>query len=1562
MRATHFAVLAVIAILIVGALVPTTSANDSTPTSQATDRGLPIKPAAQQPENLEKTLDHLLTRAFDRGDESIRILARYDAEFDGVLPPNLTVHRRFHLVPYISLEGKPEDVRALANVPGIRGVYPDVKFELTWIRSQDLPLQPQQTFEAGKEYPYLGRFPTLLNETTNLIAAQKLWNQNITGRGVVIAILDTGINTHHPTLNDVDDDPETEDPKVIAEVNFTSDEEAGGDLLGHGTMVAAIAAGTGAAGSRGFLSSFTGQFHNATILPGTQRGVAPDARLLSVKVVSSEGFGFLSWIIAGVEWSVDNGADVMNLSLGGAVIETSDPLVEAVQKAVDAGVVVVTSAGNNGPGHFSISTPGHASKVISVGLVYKTGNLTYFSSRGPTPFSLNFKPDVVAPGSEVLSANTFFEQFEDAMYITGWGTSFSSPHVAGAVALLLQDFPGATPYAVKAALINGAEDLGYGPADQGAGLINVANAYELMKSAQLRGEGIQLPEATIGGQSPPELAGVKVLFTGDAGNFSRFMDLLLEEGANVTVGGVFAENKTLTFNAPTLEDSPRTFVDREIHGNIKQFSVSVSGVFDDYIDRFLVEYVDKNGNRHTVVDRSGDLGSFQSHHSDIVEAQSVRVLVSEFDAASNPAGFPVYLTLKLQPVDPRESHVWLLVQLTNEKQFGLTAKEAREAVSEGATSLLVIGDQLASQYSKLTDAFDIKWNPLGVASGGASSKLESHPATREVGQVFFGGPLTSLKPLGNNTKVLVYDPIYPGVAVWTAASTKAIVAAISDDDVLNNRYLEAAHNQRLGLNLIRWLADAVRQQDPAREISLALTHPLHVPNATQATFTATVTNHGAKEETVNVSFNILSPSNKTVFERTFTLSVPNNKSRLSTMNVTGLTLEEKQFETFRVEAEASLDAGVEEIDVSNNSVSSTFTVLAKNPRIGGTPVLTTMTPNHVTSFTGPYIALFPGDFNVFNLTITSSGALNISRLVIEGNVSRLASFTSAEILSQHGTLQLDSEVFLEHLPYAFIHKPENSIGATWELKNFTDESFAPIQIIIPSKATFGKYAGRIALYNGTDEVHSIPMALEVRQPKAKVLYDDVFDTFSPSLQAYFDAERLWGGIDVVFPSLDVWPWWVEMSKQGFDVDSLAQIIFDARSGELAATHAQYPQKQPRPPYGRASEDVWSFLLRARELGYSAVVVHDKEMHSMETAAWPKLMNSGVSLITHFDSDFPNLFTASPPQLFAEKNVGFGLIRHFNATNPVGRGVQNATFLGGVTLAVPAGVEVLATVADLQGGAPQSGVIAAMIRSSSGSKQIAIGDSNMFEYMDSPDLPWAVYFLSFNITVTNQQAAQLAEREMAYAVNRPPRLEVVTDQDEYEAGARITVKVHVDKPAQARLELRGVEGNIVDTAETRLASPTSTVTLSLPSNGPWGPYTVEAVAVDEMDEASSAFAVVTMVDKQPPQLSIVYPRSGLDFDAGAVTATWESSDVGRGIRTHLVRVDDGPWIDIGPYQAYVATGLQHGSHTLAVRVVDEAGLTSEDSVSFTVGVKLEEEKARLAEEAAKRAEEVRELAR
>ncbi|MBA2624082.1 MAG: S8 family serine peptidase, partial [Acidimicrobiia bacterium] len=257
------------------------------------------------------------------------------------------------------------------------------------------------------------------------------WDVTTGARNVVVAVIDSGVDLDHPDLA----------PKLLAGFDVVERDGRPDDDLGHGTFVAGIAAA---------------RTDNAIGIAGA----AWRSRILPVKVLDSSGFGSDSRVIEGLDWAVDHGADVVNLSLGGP--DPNPALDAAVADAVARGVVVVAATGNEADTrpNYPAASPG----ALGVGAASASGRLTYFSNNGDWL-------DLVAPGFDVVSTTI-------GSYATGSGTSFAAPFVAGAAALVRAVNPTFSPADVAARLLATTKDLGAQGVDPqfGRGMLDVAAA------------------------------------------------------------------------------------------------------------------------------------------------------------------------------------------------------------------------------------------------------------------------------------------------------------------------------------------------------------------------------------------------------------------------------------------------------------------------------------------------------------------------------------------------------------------------------------------------------------------------------------------------------------------------------------------------------------------------------------------------------------------------------------------------------------------------------------------------------------------------------------------------------------------------------------------------------------------------------------------------------------------------------------------------------------------------------------------------------------------------------
>lgn len=198
--------------------------------------------------------------------------------------------------------------------------------------------------------------------------------------------------------------------------------------------------------------------------------MAPGAELIDARALDAKGWGSDSSVLAAVEWAVEAGADVVNLSLGATDTPGISLLEETVNKLSDQALFVI-AAGNDGPAVTTVGSPGSAERALTVGAVDGKDALAAFSSRGPVVGDGAVKPEVTAPGVDITAA-----KFNSSGYQAMSGTSMAAPHVAGAAALLAQQHPGWSGQQIKADLVGAAEPGAYTPYEQGTGRIDVARA------------------------------------------------------------------------------------------------------------------------------------------------------------------------------------------------------------------------------------------------------------------------------------------------------------------------------------------------------------------------------------------------------------------------------------------------------------------------------------------------------------------------------------------------------------------------------------------------------------------------------------------------------------------------------------------------------------------------------------------------------------------------------------------------------------------------------------------------------------------------------------------------------------------------------------------------------------------------------------------------------------------------------------------------------------------------------------------------------------------------------
>jgi serine protease AprX len=389
-----------------------------------------------------------------------------------------TVNRRLPIIDGVSAVVARSKTSTLRSIAGVVNVTPDAKVGF------DGAAAPTKV-TAKKPSSHI---PDVVNAT-------KMWAKGIKGNGVTVAVLDTGVYAAHPDLQG----------RVVHCVDFShergTDAECD-DTFGHGTFMAGLIAGNGAASKKAIV------------------GTAPQAKIVSVKVAGFDGSTDISHILAGIQWVVSHkdayGIRVLNLSLGSDSSQDYriSPLNLAAERAWQAGIVTMVSAGNSGPNAQTMHKPGDDPYVITVGASNDEGTVSIaddripvFSSRGPTRANGFVKPDVVAPGVKTISLRSPGSAIDqnygstavvEGQYFRGTGTSMSTAVASGVAALVIQKSPNLVPDQVKFRLMNTARPIiDTDPNAAGEGVID-ANAAGTSRSTQRANQDINALSTGLG--------------------------------------------------------------------------------------------------------------------------------------------------------------------------------------------------------------------------------------------------------------------------------------------------------------------------------------------------------------------------------------------------------------------------------------------------------------------------------------------------------------------------------------------------------------------------------------------------------------------------------------------------------------------------------------------------------------------------------------------------------------------------------------------------------------------------------------------------------------------------------------------------------------------------------------------------------------------------------------------------------------------------------------------------------------------------------------------------------
>ncbi len=290
-----------------------------------------------------------------------------------------------------------------------------------------------------------------MNRVKEIICAKHVYESGYTGKNVTVALLDTGVDVFHPDLKD----------KVVCFRDYVNKREPCYDDNGHGTHIAGIICGMG------------------TNSMGKYAGLAPGAKILAMKVLDRYGNGSTENVLKALEFIRNNAKKynvrILNFSIGylpGAGNREQERLIHMLEELWDMGIVVVTAAGNNGPGENTVTVPGISRKLLTVGSMDDQKNS--YSGKGPTTCCI-VKPEILAPGTDIISTKN-----DHKGYFSKTGTSMAAPIVCGACALLIERKPEITPEEIKVYLYDSVTPLKKEDHRKSWGILNVD---QLIRSA-----------------------------------------------------------------------------------------------------------------------------------------------------------------------------------------------------------------------------------------------------------------------------------------------------------------------------------------------------------------------------------------------------------------------------------------------------------------------------------------------------------------------------------------------------------------------------------------------------------------------------------------------------------------------------------------------------------------------------------------------------------------------------------------------------------------------------------------------------------------------------------------------------------------------------------------------------------------------------------------------------------------------------------------------------------------------------------------------------------------------
>ncbi len=480
MRKTATSMLVVFIILSFMAFVPTSSAQPSANVTSSTPAESAASSSGAQinvvKTSLNKLAPDLLTeiQANPTSEYRVEVVLKDGVSkaftLDSISSLGGTINAQHTIINSISATLRGDRIATLASLADVDKILIDGKKYL-------IPV-PQSDDSGAALQNLLESYPDWYSQFPYWIGADKAWQMGINGTGVIVADLDTGIFYEHPDLAGV----------VIDYKVFTSEVDAfPHDVYGHGTATASCVA------AQGNVQWDLG----VPDIYFKVKGVSPGVKIIGGKVLTDEGWGWDSWIIAGIDWAVQRAANIITMSLGGLEVPNNgyDPTALALDAATKRGVTCFVAAGNE-QGSGTVGSPGVAQDVITVGAStedsfiyyvlnywptwpaagYENDHVIFWSSGGATADG-RLDPDICAPGAWGLTLDTY----PYYLWLQFGGTSMATPVAAGVGALVLQAYKQAhgvypSPATVRDILMNTAKDLGYPANRQGAGRVDAEKA------------------------------------------------------------------------------------------------------------------------------------------------------------------------------------------------------------------------------------------------------------------------------------------------------------------------------------------------------------------------------------------------------------------------------------------------------------------------------------------------------------------------------------------------------------------------------------------------------------------------------------------------------------------------------------------------------------------------------------------------------------------------------------------------------------------------------------------------------------------------------------------------------------------------------------------------------------------------------------------------------------------------------------------------------------------------------------------------------------------------------